>query len=855
MPPRRSLIDELRSGGYEAALFTTFNAYLPFYEDVVLRRLITAGVRHNVLLMDQGQYSAALQSAPPRLAGRRYTLLPIQVPGAFHPKLIFLAGKNKGFLAIGSHNLTLAGFGFNRELTNLLAIPGAGDPEARMLARHAWDSVCGWLELARDQLPGEVLDMAFKLKDFAPWLDQKPEDVETSTHVLTAHPESVPLWAQLRGLASGKVRRVIIAGAFYDQKLAFISTVMREMEPDEIILAVEPETVQMPAGAAELAGVRVVRADALGLDEEKPTSKNSGYLHAKAIYIEPRDGDPVFASGSANPSRPAWLARPGSGNVEAMLAYVGEEAKKTARNLGFLDIPDMPPLSAADWAAISTQADPASEAPHPHMRTGVALAGAEGITIRRADLEGLAPGQVQLLDELHEALLQPGMPHPRDELLVWHVSAEITTRTAFVRFHDGEQVQAQFLVHHAKLIEELSRTGVQRRFRDALASLETDAPDLDTLLQSVERILFEDDKGAQSTKAKTGKATEHAEPQPMQTVTTLAVDIGETKKSKKARRLLHGSDLSYLLDALIYHLRVDRDQAIEELDARGRNEEEQVGADDGDDVDLPIPGLNKEEVLRICHRKVRTLVNRMGGQLDALADGKQSLDRVLVRLTGVLALLRQLRRCDGKVSWAEKGTTTVPPEQRHQLLEKVMYVLFEGKHSLLHLEKIDEDLAESDDIARLKGLLIWLAWDCGVRFRFTAPFMESPEDQADRLASNAMVLALLQVIRGDEVVIDEAKECIAGLSSGELDWLTAFLAMASRIETLRGGDFSSLPASLMNPGDFAIPTKSASAHVRIVCHFDGRYASLIALDETNPHKRFLADYVRVIKRESVTSQT
>ena len=73
-------------GGYEASLIATFNAYLPFYEEVVLRRLVNAGVRHNVLLMDARQYSVSLQSHPPRLAGRDYTLASVAVPGAFHPK-------------------------------------------------------------------------------------------------------------------------------------------------------------------------------------------------------------------------------------------------------------------------------------------------------------------------------------------------------------------------------------------------------------------------------------------------------------------------------------------------------------------------------------------------------------------------------------------------------------------------------------------------------------------------------------------------------------------------------------------------------------------------------------------------
>ena len=853
MLPRRSLIDELRSGGYDASLFTTFNAYLPFYEDVVLRRLLTAGVRHNVLLMDQAQYSLALQSEPPRFAGRRYTLLPIRVPGAFHPKLIFLAGKQKGLLAIGSHNLTLSGFGFNRELTNLLAIPGDRDPEAQMLARHAWNGICDWLELARDHLPSEVLDMAYKVKDFAPWLDQKPDSVATSSHILSARPGSEQLWAQLRGLSNGGMRRVMIAGAFYDKELAFVSAVQRELQPDEIILAVEPETVQMPVGVAELPGVRVVRADTLGSDDDNPTTKPRGYLHAKGIFLEPREGPAVFASGSANPSRPAWLAEPVSGNVEVMLASVGERALETARSLGFLDIPDMPSLSSGDWESISVRPNVLLETSHPPLRTGVALAGNDEITVRRSDVDGFGPGQVQLLDDLLEELPYACALHLRGDLLVLQVPAEITVRTAFVRFQEGEQVWAQFLVHHKRLIEELSRTGVQRKFRDALASLETDAPDIETLLKSVERILFEDERTTTSAAAGTGKKQGEEETKPAPTVTTLAVDIGETKKSKKAHRLLHSSDLSYLLDALIYHLRIDRDQSVEELDARGRNEEEQVGADDEDGVDAQLPGFDPEEVLRICHRKVRTLVNRMCGQLNALVDGKQALDRVLIRLIGVLALLRQLRRCDGKVSWVEKGKTAVPREQREHLLKKVMYVLFEGTHSLLHLENVDQALAESDDIARLKGLLIWLAWECGVRFRVAAPFMESAEDQEDRLATNAIVLALLQVIRGDDVVIDEAKECIGGLSAGELDWLTAFLAMASRIEAVRNGTVSPPPGSQVIPGDLAAPLHAASVDVRIVSHFDGMYATLIALDEARPQRRFLADYVRIVKFSDLTS--
>lgn len=88
-----SILDVIKRGGFEASLITTFNATLPFYEEVVLRKLVGAGCRHNVVLMDRSQcaISWASEATRPRLAGHAYTLLPIAAPGAFHPKLCILA--------------------------------------------------------------------------------------------------------------------------------------------------------------------------------------------------------------------------------------------------------------------------------------------------------------------------------------------------------------------------------------------------------------------------------------------------------------------------------------------------------------------------------------------------------------------------------------------------------------------------------------------------------------------------------------------------------------------------------------------------------------------------------------------
>lgn len=195
---------------------------------------------------------------------------------------------------------------------------------------------------------------------------------------------------------------------------------------------------------------------------------------------------------------------------------------------------------------------------------------------------------------------------------------------------------------------------------------------------------------------------------------TLAIDVSELKKRGSERRLNHSSDFAYLLDALIYHLQIREDRSLEERDKYGRNEEEQIGSDD--DASDPVQQMTTAEqasLLSACHAKVGTLVRRMVLQLEAYSENRLSLQEVLVRLLGVLAVFRELRRCDGRVSWIEKGKTTVPEEQRMRLLHGIMFNLFErnpssGGASLLNLKPLGEEFQESDDLARLKGLVLWL---------------------------------------------------------------------------------------------------------------------------------------------------
>ena len=416
----------------------------------------------------------------------------------------------------------------------------------------------------------------------------------------------------------------------------------------------------------------------------------------------------------------------------------------------------------------------------------------------------------------------------------------------------GDEPVLKLLLHHVRLIEEQARSGTQRRFKEALLSLETDTPNIELLIQCIDKIVFSEERATVSTGFRRAGRREHGAAAEAEAPTTLAIDVSEVKKRKSKQRLKHSGDFAYLLDALIYHLRIEEDKSVEELDRFGRSEEEQIGADDDADTEVEqITAEKQDELLRVCHSKVGTLVGRMITQLEAFSEGKQPLADVLVRLLAVLAVLRELRGCDGRVAWVEKGKTTVPEVQRLRLLEGIMFNLsernaLEDHSSLLHLAPLGDEFQGSDDVARLKGLVLWLAWDCRLTLNLYKPFNERREDLNERLRRNAMVLALAQMMRADEVVIDEARQSIGSLTSSELDWLTDIQRLAERCTALKKDHESLKPADKAKPGDIAVHKTLEDWDLRVVASSGGNRISLICLTKDKEQIVYRPEHLAVL---------
>ena len=754
-----SLLEVIKRGGYEASMITTFNATLPFYEEVLLRKLVSAGCRHNVILMDRRQCAVAWgsQATRPRLAGHAYTLLPIGVNGAFHPKICLLLGPKKASILVGSHNLTLSGLGFNREITNWVEVGGVKDIEGAAILRSVWQMLREWINLEHGKVPAPILESALAIDRFIAPL------------VATAGPMTRPAvlgqWAgapslidQVAAHITAPVRRIAVLGAFFDNELLLIRELKARWPEAQVVVGVDPKTVQHP-GACDAKVARHVDASSLW-------GKEAGYLHAKVFYFESGHAvADVFVSGSANPSRPAWMGRAGSGNVEAVLLQVGIAARKAAEATSMRELFELPDLDQEAFVDIR-QRNAAGEI--KNLEGGLPIL--SGFSILQQGLihitcrgTPLMVTSVVLLGPNQEELERVYEIDCRDNEVVFRTTVEPTDIRSCLLEEEGYPV-ARAMILHPSIIESTSRSSRHYQIRSALSELGSSDADISKLIASVERVIFAEQTNHEVEEAIREHRGRSDRPVAGAAPDSLVIGVNDMARSKHKQRLLKSGDLAYLIDVLMRRLSEGLEVQGIEVDRAGRTEEEQVGQDDEapeDYGDNPAEKakLSDAVIVQIVARKARTLCRKMVQQLE-LASHEESRQVVApIQLIAVLALIRELRHLDKQKRWLATGQPLVEERDRRYLLdESVRYLL--GSQSRL-LDVIDKAAGDSaDETMQLRTLIVWLAWDLGDELTGEVSRIWDADEKRCKLQANALFLALLPAIAADQQASTELRDSI-----------------------------------------------------------------------------------------------
>lgn len=755
MPEAISIFDIIKRGGYEASIIATFNAHLPFYEEVVLRKLVSAGCRHNIVLMDKGQCAQAWhsESSRPHLAGFAYTLLPVGVSGAFHPKVCILVGPKKAAILIGSHNLTLSGFGYNQEVTNWIEVTGTQDAEGAALLKATWAMFSSWIELERPNLAEEILESAQALSNFInPLIANAGESL--GALALCQEPGRPSLFDQIQANIPTGVQRIAVVGAFFDHDLAFIRALHRQWPTAELVVGIDPDTVCIP-GHPDTSIARFV--DVRSLWPEK-----HGYLHAKVILFDNGAvNDAVLVSGSANPSRPAWLAPSGYSNVETVLLRIGKEAHQASTEIELFDIFTQPTVEPAEFSAIAIRSkteEGHNDSPSNPVWSAVRLTETGELRIQCVSQPSDAC-RVVLLDQNETEL------EAFDNVITQASVIFLTPSCAPLRIRSclicvAGNVVARAIVSHPDQLTSSARSSRQHQIRTALGALGSSEGDISRVIATVERVIFADD----SIREIEAAIREHKERQSRISASTnletLAISINDMPKAKKKIKLLKSGDLAYLIDVLLRRLSDGVERNTEERDKQGRNEEEQVGQDDEDNLQTPATTLTDLAIAKAVSSKARALTQKMVKQFAIVPKDPAHRSSIVIRLIAVLALLRELRHLDKSKRWRQTGQSLAEKRDRRYLFDHCLGFLLRSKTGSLHV--IDSATGENaEETTELIALLLWLAWDLGLELTEQIGQLWDDAEQRPTLETNGFFLKLLPALAADATAQQAFEESIA----------------------------------------------------------------------------------------------
>jgi hypothetical protein len=280
-------------------LITGYTLDLIFLEQHCVSTARALGARVTIL-SDASQ--AGHDPVDVRHAGRAYQHAHAHCAGAFHPKLVILLGEEHLWVAIGSGNPTLSGWGYNHELWLIIrTAPGHGPAAMHDLADWLTDlpdvvSVPSWITRTLTEISHAIRP--------APHLPGDESEALPDLHILGNLRRSI-----LDQLPNRQVDALRLSAPFFDPLGRAVRELTARMRPDRIDIALQPNW-------SSYCGDALVDATGAAPDVAFRFVEEDRTRHGKLIEWSSGDAATVLV-GSANLSVAALLtATSQGGNCE-----------------------------------------------------------------------------------------------------------------------------------------------------------------------------------------------------------------------------------------------------------------------------------------------------------------------------------------------------------------------------------------------------------------------------------------------------------------------------------------------------------------------------------------------------------
>ncbi len=747
-----SLFNELKRGGYDTCLITTFSIDFPFYEDVLLRRMKTAGIHHHVVLADQSMCIQAIGDRPPRMAGRHYTLATMACAGAFHPKVLLLLGKNKGLLAIGSHNLTLAGFGTNLEVTNVLRFNTKENTEHLGLFQRAVEALRAWLKEYGEHLPAEIRASTDKLETLYPWLDDDSTQDDIGPQLLYTSKSTASLWQQAQPFLPDAISRVVGISPFFDKELAFLQN-LAEISRTPLQIGVQPDQVQGPKTLTKQPDVKLINSTDL-----IPESKYAGrYIHAKMLFLKGKN-DTLLMSGSANFSTPAWLDGPRR-NAEAILLREDAGVQTVFDELGYNALLK---ATAITTLPIGTQPPEQMTGPSTPLLLLPYIHGARLEIPKAPNWQGaLSLGYEGEYGEVTPIVFE----NSKDRLIV--LPKALSHPGEPISIFKSGAVIARLIVHDVRRIQEQSSTGTERKVRQAIGSLASDSPDIALLFDCMSRLTSGSD-AKKAGKAQSSSGGKSALSVKGDTPETLLTDISEHVLNTASGRPRYRAqdEIGLILDTLMASIRIEHKETEEDVEQDGVDIF-QSGEEDDPTTDALDKSTPKQESIVLlaarCRSRLTDVIRKLEKYLETVK--VEGLSAAL----GVCIIAYQLFKLKGEEGLIDKTHLA-------ELFAVFTRTILDDKDPL-YSSSGPKSVFHSEDWGKFLGYVTWLAYYAGVNAYGRPPVSTTLDERNVGVWRCACWLYLIQRLKADNDAKAEAADLVSSLPDEKLSlWFSAISA-------------------------------------------------------------------------------
>jgi hypothetical protein len=321
---------------YHSCIITSYSFSFQYFEKRILPILRGAGIVNINLLVDTNMLAKQLEindNSKIHEPRKSYSITPISIPGAFHPKLLLAIGKEKGMLAIGSGNLTGAGMNYNEEVWGAYHYH-----ENDTTAIGLFQEVIMYLKEFGTFIKGINQEKISWIGLNSDWYAnlEKISSLPKSTQFgkenvqLIKSGFNISIYRQLLDILPQNPKAIKVLSPFYNEDGRFISNLWKDLRPDSIHCIVDPQRGTIPSLIDKSLPFNFSNWNILSENSEN----NSSILHAKAMQFEyPKES--YFLFGSPNATMEAFGSKTTQGtNAELAILMRSNSHRDYFQELG-----------------------------------------------------------------------------------------------------------------------------------------------------------------------------------------------------------------------------------------------------------------------------------------------------------------------------------------------------------------------------------------------------------------------------------------------------------------------------------------------------------------------------------------